>query len=98
VRVTWSLRARRELGGQHRYTAREQPAAAQRMTRRVVAAVDRLAAHPYLGRLASWDARGRFRELSVASTPFVVVYAVDDVNAAIVILRMVHGAQQRRSD
>jgi plasmid stabilization system protein ParE len=95
VRVTWSKRARRELGAQHQYIAHGQPAAALRTTRRVVVAVDRLALYSYLGRPALWDARGRFRELPVASTPFVIVYVVAEANDAIVIVRMVHGAQQR---
>jgi plasmid stabilization system protein ParE len=98
VRVTWSLRARRELREQRRFIAREQPAAALRVSRHIGAAAERLGTYPYLGRTASWDARRRIRELPVANTPFVVMYAVDEVDNAIVILRVVHGARQRGSE
>ena len=79
MRVTWSLRARRELREQRRFIAREQPAAALRLSRRVVAAAERLGTYPLLGRTASWDLRSRIRELPVANTPFVVMYAVDEM-------------------
>jgi len=98
VRVTWSLRARRDLREQRRFIAREQPAAALHLSRRVVAAAERLGTYPYLERTATWDVRSRIRELPVANTPFVVMYTVDEVANAIVILRVVHGAQRRGSE
>ncbi|MGI9145998.1 MAG: type II toxin-antitoxin system RelE/ParE family toxin [Chloroflexota bacterium] len=96
MRVQWSLRARSELRAQRLYIAREQPAAALRLARRVVAAVDRLGAYPYLGRAATWTARRGLRELPVARTPFVVVYAVDEEHDLVVVLSVIHGAQRRR--
>jgi plasmid stabilization system protein ParE len=69
-----------------------------RISRRVVAAVDRLRTYPYLGRAASWDLRKQLREIPVARTPFVVVYAIDVANETMVILRVVPGAQRRGAD
>jgi toxin ParE1/3/4 len=89
------VRARRELRIQRRYIAREQPAAALRIAARIVAAVDRLGEYPYLGRIAAWDHRNRLRELPVARTPFVVVYAVDEGHQEVVILSILHGAERR---
>jgi addiction module RelE/StbE family toxin len=95
VKVTWSLRARRELRAERQSIAREQPAAAAHVSQRILAAVQRLQAYPSYGRVAAWNPRGRFRELPVAATPYVVVYAVDEANETIVIVRVVHGAQRR---
>jgi toxin ParE1/3/4 len=92
--VAWSLRARRELAAQRRYIAQMQPAAAARLAQRVVAATDRLATYPHLGRAAVWDATGRLRELPVAGTPFLVLYTIDEATATIVIVRVLHGAQR----
>ncbi len=94
MRIRWSLRARRELRAQRQYIAREQPAAASRAAQRVLAAVDRLTIYPHIGRAAPWDSSGVFRELPVAGTPLVVVYEIDEANNAVIILRVVHGAQR----
>lgn len=83
------------MAAQRRYIAQTQPAAAARLAQRIVAATDRLARYPHLGRAAPWDATGRLRELPVAGTPFVVLYAIDEPAAAIVIVRVLHGAQRR---
>jgi toxin ParE1/3/4 len=96
--VAWSLRARQELAAQRRYIAQTQPAAAARLAQRIVAATDRLATYPHLGRAALWDATGRLRELPAAGTPFVILYTVDEAAATIVIVRVLHGAQRRGPD
>jgi toxin ParE1/3/4 len=57
--------------------------------------VDRLGQYPFYGRAAAWDSRGLLRELPVAGTPFVVVYEVNETVGAVVVLRVVHGAQRR---
>lgn len=93
--VTWSLRARRELAAQRRHIAQTQPDAAARLALRIVAATDRLATYPHLGRTALWDATGRLREMPVAGTPFVVLYTIEEAAATIVIVRVLHGAQRR---
>lgn len=105
MRVTWSPRARRELDAQQHHIARDQPAAASRIAARIVVATDRLAAYPLYGRAAPWDVRHRLRELPVAGTPFVVAgtpfvvhYTIDTASDEVVIVRVVHGAQQRASD
>jgi toxin ParE1/3/4 len=98
VRVTWSPRARRELDAHQRYIAREQQAAAARIAARIVVATDRLAEHPLYGRAAAWDVRRRLRELPVAGTRYVVLYAIDTTADEVVIVRVVRGAQLRDTD
>jgi toxin ParE1/3/4 len=95
VIVRWLPRARRELWALRQYISQDQPAAATRIAQRVLAAVERLGQHPSYGRMAPWDSRGLLRELAVAGTPFVVVYEVDERAGAVIVLRVVHGAQRR---
>jgi toxin ParE1/3/4 len=95
VIVRWLPRARRELWALRGYVARDQPAAAMRIAQQILTAVDRLGQYPFYGRAAAWDSRGLLRELPVAGTPFVVVYEVNETVGAVVVLRVVHGAQRR---
>jgi len=95
VRIIWATRARRELRAQREYIASEGPAAAARIARRVLAAVDRLALYPYYGRAAVWDDGGALRELPVGGTRLVLVYEVHGPTDTVIILRVGHGAQRR---
>jgi plasmid stabilization system protein ParE len=58
------------------------------MFTRLVAAVEKLAYYPYLGR----PGRRASRELPVAGAPFIVVYRVLDEEVRIV--GVLHGAQR----
>ena len=89
MRVRWLRTALRNLDEAAAYIARDDPAAADRMVRRLREAVERLAEHPAMGR------PGRIagtRELVVPGTPYVIPYRVrgDTVQA----LRVLHGAQR----
>lgn len=89
MRVRWLRTALRNLDGIAARIAGDNPAAAERTIRRVREAVDRLVAHPAIGR------PGRVagtRELVVPGTPYVVPYRVR--GNSIEILRVLHGAQQ----
>ena len=70
------------------FIARDNPAAASRMAVAIVAAADRLAANPRIGRLGA--VAGTF-ELVVR--PYVLVYEIH--RAEIVVLRVWHGRQRR---
>ena len=97
VTVVWSSRALRELRSRRRFIARTRPAAASRIVERILGVADRLDAYPHYGRVASWDVTGRFREPPVAGTPFVMLYTID-VAEAVLIVRLVHGAQLREPE
>jgi plasmid stabilization system protein ParE len=58
-----------------------------------MAATDRLTIYPTYGRQATWDPSGRVRELVIAGTPFLVLYAIAD--ETIVVVRVLHAAQRR---
>jgi len=95
LKVVWSLSALRDLRTQQLYIARTQPAAATRVAQRIKSAANRLATYPRYGRQVAWDATRHFRELPVATTPFVVLYTTDIAADTILIVRVVHGAQFR---
>lgn len=71
------------------YIARDNPMAAARVALRIRDAVEQLSENPGIGR------PGRVidtRELVVAGTPYVLPYTVS--GGEIIILRVLHGAQQ----
>jgi toxin ParE1/3/4 len=73
VRTVWAPRAQRRLQEIVSFLAAEQQAAAERVLEQLLEAARTLEEHPYLGR------RGRLRgtrELSVARTPYLLIYRV----------------------
>jgi len=89
VRVEWLPEAERNRESQLAYIAKRDPWAAIDMGDAIEAAVARLADNPNSARPGR--VRGT-RELVVTGTPYVVVYRVEP--AAVVILRVLHGAQR----
>jgi toxin ParE1/3/4 len=90
VEIVWSPLARTRLRQIHAYVARDKPAAAERLAMRIVTLVESLRNHPRLGRLG---AEPGLRELVVGSTPYIILYRVDDRR---VIIRTIWHTAQRR--
>jgi plasmid stabilization system protein ParE len=88
MRIVWAAEARQRTHEIWHYIALDNLGAANRMFTRLVAAVEKLAYYPYLGR----PGREASRELPVASTPFIVIYRVQDEEVRIVTV--LHGAQR----
>ena len=88
MRITWAPEARRQIHEIWHYIALDDSQAADRMVTRLVAAVEKLAHFPHLGR----PGRESSRELVVSGTPSVVVYRVE--GEEIRIGTVVHGAQR----
>lgn len=89
MRIEWLPEAENNVTAQLEWVAQHNPWAAIDMGDAVHAAVARLADHPAMGR------PGRVagtRELAVVGTPYVVVYCIEA--SAVVILRVLHGAQR----
>ena len=87
--IKWHRLARQDLRHLRAYIAGDNPKAAAQVAQRIRTTVERLADNPGLGR------PGRLidtRELMVTGTPYLVPYTVSDND--IVILRVLHGAQQ----
>jgi toxin ParE1/3/4 len=89
VKIDWLPIAERNRASQLAYVAERNPQAAIDMGDAIEAAVRRLADHPRIGRPGR--IRGT-RELVVSGTPYVVAYRVE--RDAVVILRLLHGAQR----
>ena len=87
--VVWSPRAIRHLSALRAYIARDNPEAAAGVALTLLAAVERLAELPTLGR------PGRLagtRELVVSGTPYVISYRVGPERLE--IIAVFHGRQQ----
>jgi toxin ParE1/3/4 len=82
------VRALADLGQLRAYIARRQPAAAERLGRRIAAAAELLLTYPDLGRVGR--APGT-RELAVARTPYLLVYRHQ--GETVTTVRVLHGAQ-----
>ncbi len=87
--ILWHRLARRDLASARDYITQENPRAAAEVARRVLEAVARLRENPAIGR------PGRVmdtRELIATGIPYLLPYTVS--GDEIVILRVLHGAQQ----
>jgi len=89
VRIEWLPEARFNRQSQLAYIGEHNPRAAMAMGDALKAAVARLADFPESA------PRGKVpgtRELVVTGTPFIIVYRIE--NSAILIVRLLHGAQR----
>jgi toxin ParE1/3/4 len=73
VEIVWSPLARARLQEIRVYVAKDKPVAAERLAIRIVAVIEALRNHPYLGRAGTGSG---IRELVIGGTPYVVVYRV----------------------
>jgi toxin ParE1/3/4 len=89
VRLEWLPVAVRNLDDQLDWIAARNPAAAIRMGNAVERAVARLVRHPHTGRPGRLEGT---RELVANGTPFVIAYRIE--GNAVVVLRLMHGAQR----
>ncbi len=89
MRIEWLPEAASNLTAQLDWIAERDPWAAIDVGDAIHDAIARLADHPALGRPGRVVAT---RELRVAGTPYVVVSRVEPT--AVVVLRILHGAQR----
>ena len=89
LEIVWSALARTRLQEIRAYVARDKPEAAERLATRIVAMVEVLRNHPRLGRVG---AEPGIRELVIGSTPYIVLYRVQDQR--ITISTIWHAAQR----
>ena len=89
MKIEWLPVAECNLARQLAYIAERNPWAAIEMGDSIEAAVQHLAGHPHMGRPGR--VKGT-RELVVSGTPYVIAYRAEP--GAVVILRVLHGAQR----
>jgi toxin ParE1/3/4 len=90
VEIVWSPLALARLQEIRAYVAQDKPEAAARLATRIVAVVEALRNHPYLGRASSEPG---IRELVIGGTPYIVLYRVR--GRRVTISTIWQGAQQR---
>jgi toxin ParE1/3/4 len=88
MQVIWSPTATAQLVEIRAYIAQDKPEAANAIARRIVAAADRLAVNPRLGRPGRHPGT---RELIIAGTPYLLPYRIK--RRQIQILSVFHTAQ-----
>ena len=91
ARVTVTRPANEHLRQIHRFIARDSPAAAARMIRRIRAGIRLLAQHPQQGRAVPEYDDPAIREIIVA--PYRVVYRYSADRNLVQVLAVYHGAQ-----
>jgi toxin ParE1/3/4 len=89
MEISWRRRALDDLEAARQYIAAVNPRAARRVVTTILVAVSQLSETPEIGRPGRV---GGTRELVISRTPYVVAYSV--VNDEIIILDVLHGAQQ----
>jgi toxin ParE1/3/4 len=89
MQVRWHEDAVGDLVALRRYIALENPAAAQRVARKLLERVNLLRKHPMLGKAGRIEST---RELVVAGTPYTIVYLPQ--SDVITFLGVFHQAQQ----
>jgi toxin ParE1/3/4 len=92
VDIVWSALARTRLREIRAYVARDKPKAEERLAMRIVAVVEALRNHPYLGRAG---AEPGIRELVIGGIPYIVLYRVQ--SRRVTIDTIWHGAQSRKN-
>lgn len=87
--IRWTDEAQADFTGQIAWIAERNPVAAERVAEEVLARVGLLETFPHSGRPGR---REGTRELVMVPRPYVVIYKV--LEAEIVVLRFLHGAQR----
>ena len=90
VEIVWSALARARLWEIRAYVEKDEPEAAERLAIRIVAVIEALRQHPFLGRAG---AEPGTRELAIGGTPYIVLYRVRGQH--VTISTIWHGRQQR---
>ena len=90
LKIVWTPRARARLREIRAFVAQDKPEAAARLTTRMVAVIEALREHPYLGRAG---AEPGSRELVIGGTPYIVSYWLEGERVTISTIQ--HGAQRR---
>ena len=96
MKVRWTDPARTDLFGILDYIARDNPAAAERVERRLVNAVSSLAQQPRRGRPGRVEGT---RELVIPRLPYIVIYRIVErlllpTASEIAVMRVLHGARR----
>lgn len=85
----WIRRALRRVDEIGAYIASENPAAAEKVLKRIAGAVERLTSHPHSGRPGRLN---NTRELVLADIPYIIPYHI--IGDRVHIITILHAAQK----
>ena len=88
MQIRWEEGAINDLINIRDYTQKDNPAAAQKVAKKILSTVDLLLDHPLLGKAGRIH---KTRELVIAGTPYTVVYIAEF--EAVTLLRIFHQRQ-----
>ncbi len=91
VEIVWSPLARKRLQEIRAHVATDKPEAATQLAMRIVAIVEALREHPYLGRAG---AEPGIRELVIGGTPYIAAYLIE--GERVIITTIWHGAMRKQ--
>ena len=95
MKLVFDDRALADLEGIYHWIANDSPAAAKAVVERVFASVEHLAAFPLMGHAGRDD--GTY-EWVVPRLPYIVIYEIHPDRDEVIVVAIVHGAQDRESD
>ena len=88
MQIRWEEGAINDLINLRDYTQKDNPAAAQKVAKKILSTVDLLLDHPLLGKAGRIH---KTREIVIAGTPYTVVYIAEF--EAVTLLRIFHQRQ-----
>lgn len=89
LRLRWTPLAAEHLEAAHQFIAKDNPAAADEQIELILATIERLETHFFLGREGRVEGT---RELVITGTPFIVAYRMK--SDQVLILDVLHGARK----
>lgn len=92
MKLIFDDQAAADLEGIFNWISQDSPAAAKKVTDRLLESIGRLTSFPYMGHVGNDP---ETFEWVVPRLPYVVVYEVDVSNKRIVVTAVFHGAQAR---
>ena len=93
MKLIFDDQAAADLEGIFNWILQDSPAAARKVTSRLLNSIGRLTSFPFMGHVGNDP--GTF-EWVVPRLPYVVVYEVDVLNERVVVTAVFHGAQARK--
>ena len=95
MKLVFDDRALGDLAAIHEWIAKENPRAAKGVVERLFASIEHLASFPHMGHSGRDEGT---RQWVVPRLPYIVIYEVHDARDEIIVVAVVHGAQERDGD
>jgi len=92
MKIRYRRKALLDIENIHAYIERHNPRAATEVVARIRDAADRLGLWPHLGHIG--QAPGT-HEWVVVGSPYIIVYEVDEGADEVIVIAVLHGAQDR---